>query len=461
VSLVDRVNRGVLALRSRGNDDAERYSLDDLTESFSFGGNAYPLGLQTSMGSVDQESIAGTSNGAFKSNAPIFALVQARMQAFSQVRFQWTQFVGSQPGDLFGSPELAVLERPWPGGTTADLLARMEIYASLAGCAYVIRPKPNRLSVIRPDQVTIILGSQTDADDPADAPDCEIAGYIHSTPRGHSTAFMPNEVAYYAPVPDPDFRFLGMSWITPVIREMQADSLATEHKARFFTNGATPNLAIKFDPTISIEQVKRFKAILETEHRGVINAYKTLYLGGGADPVVIGADFRQMDFAATQGKGESRLASAAGVPPSWVGFSEGLQGSSLNAGNFQAARRRFSDATIHYLWQSAATSLETLVKPPNPYASLWFDSRVPFMREDAADLAAIQAQQAATIGSYIKDGFDPESAVKAVMNNDPSLLKHTGLVSVQLQEPGAGQPPALPGNASTNGKVPSTAGVGQ
>jgi phage portal protein BeeE len=455
VSLVDRVNRGVLALRSRGNDDAERYSLDDLAESFSFGGNAYPLGLQTSMGSVDQESIAGTSNGAFKSNAPIFALVQARMQAFSQVRFQWTQFVGSQPGDLFGTDELRVLERPWPGGTTADLLARMEVHASLAGCAFVIRPKPNRLSVLRPDQVTIILGSQTDADDPAEAPDCEIAGYIHSTPRGQSTAYLPNEVAYYAPVPDPDYRYLGMSWITPVIREMQADGLATEHKARFFQNAATPNLAIKFDATVSIEQVKRFKALLETEHRGAWNAWKTLYLGGGADPVVIGKDFRELDFSSTQGHGESRLASAAGVPSSWVGFSEGLQGSSLNAGNFQAARRRFSDATIHYLWQSAATSLETLVRPPNPYASLWFDSRVPFMREDAGDLAAIQSQQAATIGSYIKDGFIPDTAVKAVMNNDPGLLKHSGLVSVQLQPPGTNL--SAPTGQPANGQAPAPA----
>jgi phage portal protein BeeE len=456
MSLVDRVNRGVLALR--GQPEAERYSLDDLAESFMFGGNAYPLGLQTSMGTIDEEKIPGTSNAAFKGNAPIFALIQARMQAFSQVRFAWTQFVGSQPGDLFGTEELRVLERPWHGGTTADLLARMEVHASLAGCAFVTRPKPDRLSMLRPDRVTIILGSRTDADNPSEAPDCEIAGYIHTTSRGQITTFMPDEVAYYAPIPDPDYRFLGMSWITPVIREMQGDSLATEHKARFFQNACTPNLAIKFDATVSIEQVKRFKAILESEHRGAWNAYKTLYLGGGADPVVIGKDFREMDFSATQGKGESRLASAAGVPPSWVGFSEGLQGSSLNSGNFQAARRRFSDATIHYLWQSAATSLETLVKPPNPYASLWFDSRVPFMREDAGDLAAIQAQQAATIGSYITDGFIPDTAVKAVMNNDPSLLKHSGLVSVQLIPADGTPPPGQPGNASGNGKAPSAMG---
>jgi phage portal protein BeeE len=464
MSLVDRVNRGVLELRGRGDAGAaSRFGIDDLEEYFSFGGNSYPV-VQTTMGTVDEEKIAGTANAGFKSNGPVFALVMARLQAFSQVRFQWTQFVGSQPGDLFGTPELAVLERPWPGGTTSDLLARMEIHASMAGCAFIIRPKPGRLSMLRPDRVTIIMGSQSDADDPSEAPDCEIAGFIHTTHRGKITTFFPNEVAYYAPIPDPDYRFLGMSWITPVIREMQADGLATEHKARFFQNAATPNMAIKFDPTISVEQVKRFKAVLESEHRGAWNAYKTLYLGGGADPVVIGKDFQQLDFAATQGKGESRLAAAAGVPPSWVGFSEGLQGSSLNSGNFQAARRRFSDGTMFHLWTSAATSLETLLKPPNSGASLWFDDRVPFMREDAGDLAGIQQQQAATLGGLVRDGWTPESSVKALVNNDWTLLKHTGWYSVQMQPPGQA-PPANGQSANGQGAKPApngqSVGVGQ
>ncbi len=443
MSLVDRVNRGVLALRGQQRADAT-LTLDELAEMFVFGGNTYPL-LQTTMGSVDEETVGSTANYGFKSNSPVFSLVMARMQVFSQIRFQWTRFVGSQPGDLFGTQELAVLERPWRGGTTSDLLARMELHASVAGCAFVTRPARDRLSILRPDRVTIVMGSQTDADDPSEAPDVEIAGFIHTTSRGRVTVFGPDEVAYYAPIPDPDYRFLGMSWITPVIREMQADSLMTEHKARFMTNAATPNLAIKFDATVSVEKAKQFKELLESEHRGAWNAYKTMYLGGGADPVVIGRDFQQLSFAATQGKGESRLASAAGVPPSWVGFSEGLQGSSLNAGNFQAARRRFSDGTMVHLWTNAATSLQTLLQPPDPAVSLWFDQRVPFMREDAGDLAGIQSQQAATIGSLIQQGFTADSAVKAVMNNDWSLLQHSGLVSVQLQPPGQTAQPAVSG----------------
>jgi hypothetical protein len=118
-----------------------------------------------------------------------------------------------------------------------------------------------------------------------------------------------------------------------------------------------------------------------------------------------------------------------------VGFSEGLQGSSLNAGNFNSARRRFSDGTMYHLWMCASAALESILNVPAG-ANLWFDARVPFMREDAQDIAAVAQSQASTITTLVREGFEPDSVIKAVANNDMSLLKHTGLLSVQLQPPG-------------------------
>jgi hypothetical protein len=172
--------------------------------------------------------------------------------------------------------------------------------------------------------------------------------------------------------------------------------------------------------------------------------------------VPIGSSLKDMDFSAVAGKAESRLAAAAGVPPSWVGFSEGLQGSALNAGNFNSARRRYGDGTAHHWWANAARSLEPLVPDPGsaPGASLWYDTRsVPFLREDAADAAKIQAEEAGTIVKLVRDGFTPESAIDAVKNHDWARLKHLGLLSVQLQPPFTDQP--APSNGQANGKVPA------
>ena len=434
MGLVERVNsRTVRALTRRRSDNP--LSWDEYQEFFSLGGPGYPW-MQTTMGSLDREKVAASAVAAYKTSGPVFALILARMQVFSQVQFRWAHFQGSQPGDLFGSPELAALETPWPGGTTGKLLARMEMHNSLAGNAYVRRTRPWQLNVLRPDFVTIILGSQENEADPANAGDTEVAGYFY-TPAGlRPQIFLPDEVAHFAPIPDPWFHFLGQSWITPVLRELQGDQASVEHKWRFFENNATVNLAVTFDPALDIDKVRAFKALLEEGHRGLANAFKTLYLGGGADVKSIGTSLKDMDYAVVQGRAESRLAAAAGVPPSWVGFSEGLQGSALNAGNFNSARRRFSDGTMAHLWSEAAASLQHILTPPDREARLWYDSRVPFMREDAGDVAQVQSQQATTIGTLIKDGYDPDSVVAAVKNNDWGLLKHTGMVSVQLWKPG-------------------------
>lgn len=446
MGVLDRVNARYAAARGRPRASL---SMDDYASWFSYGGMQYPL-LQTTYNTLDQERVAWTTDHAAKTSGPVFALVLARMQVFSQIRFAWTRMQGSQPGDLFGTAELRPLEVPWPGGVTADLLARMEWDASAAGNAYIRRKGPN-LHRLNPSWVIIVMGSQEDAENPAQAADTTVAGYLWVPPGGKPMFFTPQQVAHYAPLPDPDAHFLGMSWITPVLRELQGDQASTEHKWRFFANAATPNIAIKFDPAVSIDAVRQFKELLEEEHRGVANAFKTLYLGGGADPVTVGSSFKDMDYAVIQGRAESRLASAAGVPPSWVGFAEGLAGSSLNAGNFDSARRRLSDGTCVHLWGNAAASLEPVLDRPRDKrgaavlgASLWYDDRIPFMREDAGDRANIASVEALTITALIRDGFTPDSAVAAVKNNDWSLLQHTGLTSVQLQPPGSGAGP-VPG----------------
>ncbi|MEV7908196.1 phage portal protein, partial [Streptomyces anulatus] len=215
--------------------------------------------------------------------------------------------------------------------------------------------------------------------------------------------------------------------------------LMQRHQRAFFENGATPNMVISLDAAVKPDVMERFTAKFQQRHEGVDNAYRTLMVGGGADVTVVGQNFEQMAFTAVQGRGETRLAAAAGVPVTIVGFSEGLQGSSLNAGNFGQARRQFADGTMHALWASAAGSLQQIFSPP-PGARLWFDARdVPFLREDAKDAAEIQQTKAITIRQLVDAGYTPESVVAAVEAEDMTLLQHSGLYSVQLQPPGTVQ----------------------
>jgi hypothetical protein len=132
----------------------------------------------------------------------------------------------------------------------------------------------------------------------------------------------------------------------------------------------------------------------------------------------------------------TRIAALTGMHPVVAALSEGLQGSSLNAGNFGSAARLVGDATLRPLWGDMAGSLETIIRPPRDGTRLWFDDRsVAFLRSDVADQADIIQKQGATIGQLVKDGFTPESSVAAVVTGDMNLLVHTGMTSVQLLPP--------------------------
>lgn len=409
----------------------------------------------TSSGS-DRERIEndfeGYVLGAYKSNGPVFACVTARQFVFSEAVFK---FRSKQDKKLFGSPALALLETPWPGGTTGELLSRMEQDVSLAGNSWWTLTNDQgqygnaakngtgqRLAHLRPDWVTMVIASRSR--DPR-AIDAHLAGIIYEpsaamgggTPTAPRVTLSMEEVAHYSPIPDPTARFRGMSWMTPVLREIEADKGATRHKGAFFDNAAVPNMAVTFDKETSREDFDEFVEGFNGNHSGAWQAYKTLFLMGGADVTPLSHDFRSMDFAGVVGKGESRIASAAQVPPSWVGFSEGMQGSALNSGNMAANRRRFADGTIRPLWRMAVASLSVLLEIPAGSELWWDESGIAFLREDQRDRAEIMRIDMNAVDAGIKAGFEPDACVEAVESDDIRKLvgKHTGLVSVQMQPP--------------------------
>lgn len=445
-----------------------RYTPPAWMDTFLPPGSPYQPGFTTTYGTDKAEPIGDSFTdyvvGGLSGNGVVWSVERVRVALFSEARFQFQQFLKGRPGNLFGSPQLALLERPWAGGTTGDLLARMILDADMAG-NYFAAELDGELVRLRPDWVEIVLTERFDAD--GKQVGWRKLGYLYyeggkATPGREPAVLLPDEVVHFAPSPDPLATWRGMSWLTPVVREIMADGQATKHKLKFLENSATPNLAVSLPREITPADFELFVDTMESKYGGAENAGKTLYTGGGADVTVVGANMQQMDFKVTQGAGESRIAAAGGIHPTIVGLSEGLQGSSLNAGNFGAARRLVADGTLRPLWRNAAGSLEVLLPPPAG-ARLWYDARdVAFLREDAKDAAEITQIQATTITSLVKEGFTPESAKAAVIAENMDLLVHTGLISVQLQAPGT-TPVARPDDTSAvtaNGRPALPAGTG-
>lgn len=443
--------RGARKAFSSGGWDGNNLSIwhpdHPLNRAAAFGGSSYSNREEI------ENDFEGYVAGAFKSSGPVFACITARQFVFSEAVFK---FRNKSDGKLFGGTQLSILENPWPGGTAGNLLSKMEQDASLAGNSWWTLTDDagnygnaakghasTRLAHLRPDWVTMVIGTKRKGGSVRDI-DATLLGIRYKpggrkgVTEGEDEVFLTmEEVAHYSPVPDPTAHFRGMSWLTPVLRDIEADKSAVKHKGAFFDNAAVPNIAVTFDKETNEDDFNEFVENFNGDHRGSWQAYKTLFLMGGADVHPLSHDFRSMDFSAVIGKGESRIASCAGVPPSWVGFSEGMQGSALNTGNMAANRRRFADGTIRPLWREAVASLAVLVDIPQGAELWWDESGVAFLREDQRDRAEIMRIDMSAINTGILAGYEPDAVTDAVYANDIRKLigKHTGLVSVQMQPP--------------------------
>ena len=243
----------------------ERLSLTDVVEwqAISNGGGLFPYGFGShsltgpfEMPANDLESYA---NQIYKRNGIVYACVAVRAAIFAEIRFRYANLDQGRIGRLFGDPSLDILNRPWPNGTTGELAARMIQDVDLAGNSYWVR-EGNRLWRRDPDKMLIVLSA-----DESSAQYADVAGYVYYPggikPGAPSFTYLPGQVAHWSPNPDPTATYRGMSWLTPVLREIASDGAATDHKMQFFRQGAVPNMVVTTPAEIMTqEQFDKFVA---------------------------------------------------------------------------------------------------------------------------------------------------------------------------------------------------------
>jgi phage portal protein BeeE len=382
--------------------------------------------LTTSYASPDREPVlpqlAAWAQNANGSSSIVFSAILLRMALFSEVRFQ---FQAKDDKHLFGNTDLKILEEPWPDGSTGDLLSRMEQDTSLAGNAYIWdAPGEDRLVRLRPDWVTIISEI---VQVPGGGQYRQVTGYYWEPPKSlmdeSKGVFYPaDEVVHWAPTPDPAADFRGMSWLTPVYRDVMGDDGLTQYKIRYLENSASPNLLIKYPQKLAPATIDRIRERVTARHGGVSNAFKTMVLDQGADTTVIGNSLSQMDFSNVSAVGAERVLAAASVPGVMVGL-EPLRGAGRG---YQESMQKFANVWARPQWRSVCGALSQIVPVPGGNR-LWFDT---------ADIAALQdgemeRGQAALVRAQallalVQAGYTHESAIAAVDSMDLSQLEAGG-----------------------------------
>ena len=405
----------------------------DFMTQFSFGAIPYTVG---GVG----EGLEGLVSNVHQRHGAVGAAIAARGALMSQVVPVWENIERSSSdyGSKFGDRALAVFEQPARGITREQLFARAEVHIAFTGNAYFLRGTAG-LELLRPDLVDLVWASPVDTDDLTEVVATgELRGYRY-WPRGRNERhvdYLASEVAHFAPEPSALLPHIGESWVTAVLRELAVSSEATAHLESFFSNAAVPRTIIRPSKELTPGQVKEFHEVFDEANSGAENAYRTWFIGGGSDVTVVGSDLKDLDLRSVTGHIDTMVAVRSRVPASVLGTREGMEGSALNAGNYLATRRLWADSWFSPYAQGLCSSLEKLVRTPN-VSRLTFDPElVLFLQEDRKDAAEIMQLRAIALRQLVDAGFEPESAIDAVNNDNLARLSHSGLTSVQLLPPG-------------------------
>ena len=358
---------------------------------------------------------------AYETNGVVWACILVRQMLLSEATFKFRRLDDKK---LYGNEDLRILEYPWPGATAGELWARMELDLSTAGGPYTAKIEDDELLRLPPREVTIVSEEVTSS---GGVRYKRVLGYDWD-PELNTSAnlgrrspkaqfFTVDEVSHWSPYPDPYAKWRGMSWLTPVLREVYGDSAMLTYKTQYLDHG-TPLVAIKYPLKMKPETVNMIRERVAEKFGGAANIGRTMVLDMGADPV-LGNGLKDLDFAAISAVGEERICAAAGVPPVLLGLK-----SAEDQSTYQTAMRRFADLTCRPLWRSACAALQKLVpNVPDRGVQLWFDtSDIAALQAAETEKAQVNQVNAAALLTLTQSGFTRESSVAYLSSGDISQL---------------------------------------
>jgi hypothetical protein len=239
------------------------------------------------------------------------------------------------------------------------------------------------------------------------------------------------EVVHFAPIPDPQANFRGMSPLTPIIRDIQGDDGMSRYKIRYLQNDATPNIVIKYAQKLQTATIDSIRERMAARYAGPDNAGKTLILDQGADLTLAGNSLQQMDFSNVAAVGAERILAAANVPGVLVGL-EPLRGAGRG---YQESMQKLANLYARPQWRSACGALSQLLDIPAGNR-LWFDvSDISALQDGELEKGQAALVKAQALLALRQAGYDPMSAISAVDAMDLTQLKVAAV------------PPQLPGQA--------------
>jgi HK97 family phage portal protein len=207
----------------------------------------------------------------------------------------------------------ALLERPAPATTQANLVATMVSHLTLWGNAYLgkfrdAEGRLEQLALLHPDRVRVEL----------------VAGqprYAVTDAKGRESKHGPDDVVHVKALSTDGL--VGLSPITQCKTALAMASDLGEHARAFFENGARPSGILKLASSPSNDQLKSLREQLTGRYTGARNAHKIAIVTGEMDWTALSGPLDDLQFVEQRKLSTAEVCRIFRVPPWMVGASSG------------------------------------------------------------------------------------------------------------------------------------------
>ena len=299
--------------------------------------------------------LAALAREGFTKNAIVYRAVRMIAEAAASVPL----FLFEGEREIDTHPLLALLARPNPMQSGADLLEAWYGHLMVAGNAYLeavsVAGVVRELHVLRPDRMKVVPGP----DGWPEAYDYTVAGQTVRFEQDAGEGVRPIlHMGLFHPLND----HYGLSPLEPAATGIDLHNASGAWNKALLDNSACPSGALVYtakDGQLSPEQFDRLKAELEESFQGAKNAGRPLLLEGGLDWKAMAFSPKDMDFIAARNVAAREVALALGVPPMLLG----IPGDNTYS-NYAEANRSFWRQTVLPVVKRTAKALSGWLAPP-------------------------------------------------------------------------------------------------
>jgi HK97 family phage portal protein len=302
---------------------------------------------------------------------------------------------------------LRVWNRPNPFMTRQEYVETVQLHYELTGEQWwtvgygaiggISLSFPSELWPVRPDRMEAVPDPQK-----------FLTGYVYSSPDGTKVPLELNQVVFLRR-PHPMDPYRGISPVSAIGWDLDADNAAAQYNRNYFRNGAEPGGIITVPKKLSDREFNDLRMRWNESHRGVANAHRVAILAGenfGYESVT--PTMRDMQFVELRHVSTEQVRMAYRYPKPMLGTVEDVNRANAEAAEVVYARWLMVDRLERI---KQALNFEYLPLFGTAGEGVEFDYCSPVPEDKEADNAELTAKVQA-YQTLVDAGADPQGALQ-------------------------------------------------